>query len=116
MRPQGQGFPRVGRNRELLADSRFLATVGVATQPTGDSFVTDEPRDDLGELIRPLRTQIALSPDKLNVALVFDDQAKRRVTILLPRLAAENLQAQLREKLGSPPAPDASTTHKDQMN
>jgi hypothetical protein len=73
--------------------------------------MTDENSGDPGEIVTPSEHAFIVSPDRLNVGLVFDDYSRERLTILLPLLAASDLWRQLGEILGTLGVEAGGTRH-----
>lgn len=58
--------------------------------------------DETGMLIRPQRTRILVSRDKMSVLLVFDGPGQKQVRIVLQADAARLLRGQLAGILSTP--------------
>jgi len=76
----------------------------------------DDKGDGLGMLMRPHSHRTLVAQDKQSVVLQFDGPEQQRVSILLPRYAAEALRDQLAGILGSPPDPGAGKPSKSRAH
>lgn len=78
--------------------------------------MTESTDDEIGTLIRPHRTQVAVSQDKQSVVLMFDSQDQKRVSILLPLMGSLALRDQLCGIHGNSPPESADRTRKEGLN